>query len=276
MKENIKYTLIIPYFNSEDSINKLISSVPNRDDIEIILINDNCPTFDSLRERLDNRVLYFYNDSGNKGAGACRNIGINKSNGEYIVFADSDDYFIDNAFTHFDKYSNSGFDIVYFSPISSYADGSSGSKRHVPYSDLVNKYIKENDNSIRYKFYVPWSKLIKRDLVLKNNIYFDEVLASNDINFSLKVGYFAKNIYASNENVYCVIDSKDSLTKIYTKEIVFSRFKAICDYNNFIIVNGIPTDLIRMIYFLKLIAKVDPFNFFVALIFVIRNRYPII
>ncbi|EKO3701884.1 glycosyltransferase family 2 protein [Vibrio metschnikovii] len=276
MKHNIKFTVIIPYFNSADTIIRLLESIPERDDIEVILVNDNCSTFDGIQFKLGNRVQCYTNNSDNRGAGACRNIGIRQAKGDYLIFADSDDFFTKDAFSHFFECCEDSPDIVYFSPISIFKDGNVGSQRHSPYKLLVQNYISYGDQSIRYKFYVPWSKMIKKDFVETNEILFDEVVASNDINFSLKVGYFASSIKVSKEHVYCVVESNNSLTKTYTKEVVISRFNAICEYNDFVNKYDVPVEKIRMIYFLKLIAKVDLFTLVKSFIFVLKNRYPII
>jgi hypothetical protein len=46
--------------------------------------------------------------------------------------------------------------------------------------------------NLRLLFSVPWAKLIKKDLIDRHNISFEEILASNDINFSVKTGYYAQ------------------------------------------------------------------------------------
>jgi glycosyltransferase involved in cell wall biosynthesis len=276
MTKYYKYSIIIPYFNSVDSVLRLMQSIPKLETIQVIIVNDKCPSFSGINFNTSNDIVLLNNETDKKGAGVCRNIGLLNASGKYLIFADSDDFFTEKAFDYFDECFENNFDVVYFPPVSLFLDGSIGCQRHIPYKMLVNQYLTEGDDSIRYKFYVPWSKMIKRKLIEKHSIFFDEVIASNDVNFSLKVGHFSESFTVVNSSVYCVVESSDSLTKTYTKDIVMSRFNAFCRYNSFINENNIPTKKVRMAFFLKLLAKVDFILSIRCLILVLRKRYPIL
>ncbi|WP_133150257.1 glycosyltransferase family 2 protein, partial [Vibrio breoganii] len=151
------------------------------------------------------RVVFLENSTRKKGAGSCRNIALEQAKGDWILFADSDDVFIEDAFNIIDSYllmaEDTSLDIVYFSPKSKNQNGAS-SLRHLRYSNLVNDYIESGNDAIRYQFYVPWSKLIRAHLIKSNNIKFDEVIASNDVMFSALVGHFAKKIECTTDSIY--------------------------------------------------------------------------
>lgn len=270
------YTIIIPYFNAEKSIQKLLYSIPVREDIQVIVINDNCPNFNKDLVHKFSHVEFLINSTKNSGAGSCRNLGINSAIGKYLIFADSDDYFTKEAFDEFDKYLTSSYDVVYFSPKSVFLNKDDDCKRHLPYEKLVNNYLLSKTEEIRYKFFVPWSKLVKKELIDEFSISFDEIVASNDVNFSLKIGHFAKNIDVSSSNVYCVVESDSSLTKTFTEEVVLSRFSAFCDYNKFIVKHSVPTSKVKMAFFLKLILKTNIRLFIKSFMYVCVNRFPII
>ena len=100
-----KISVIIPVYNVEKYLRECLDSVINQTlkDIEIICINDGS-TDKSLEilqeyENKDNRFILI--SQFNQGQGNARNIGLNISRGEYVLFLDPDDYYTDN--TAFEK-----------------------------------------------------------------------------------------------------------------------------------------------------------------------------
>src|SRR5699024_10596478 len=85
-----------------------------------------------------------------------------------------------------------------------------------------------------YRFSPPWSKLIKRKLITENQIKFDEVIASNDIMFSTKVGYNLKEFDVSLKEIYCVTRSEGTLTRTINKQIFDSRLNVFVNYNRYL------------------------------------------
>ena len=62
-----------------------------------------------------NKINTFILYSDNKyGAGGARNLGLKNARGKWLLFLDSDDFFLNTAFTVFDKYLNSSYDVIYF------------------------------------------------------------------------------------------------------------------------------------------------------------------
>ena len=98
--ENIKVSVVIPFYNRIPLLITSINSVINQThkNIEILLIND--ASTDDLSE-LTNFIknydnIKIINCESNSGPGNARNIGISKAIGEYICFLDSDDLFLPN------------------------------------------------------------------------------------------------------------------------------------------------------------------------------------
>jgi hypothetical protein len=59
---------------------------------------------------------------------------------------------------------------------------------------------------------VPWGKIIKKSLIVKHNIRFDEIKYSNDALFSLLVGYYAEKIVVADRVIYILTCRSNSLT----------------------------------------------------------------
>jgi len=233
---NVKLSIIIPYHSNPLKLERLLSSIPQLNYLEVIIVNDHGERpkiIESFCKLLN--IKCFEQVPGKKWAGAARNLGLKKAKGEFVIFADSDDYFINDSFVFLFQYLDYSFDLVFFRPVSIKETGGE-STRHIRYSSLIDEYLLKNDRSILYKFHPPWSKLYKRSFLLEENICFDEVIASNDVNFSLKASYFARNNFIVDEkSFYCVTESALSLTKTKNFEVASSRFLALCHYNDFLI-----------------------------------------
>lgn len=90
-----RFSIIIPVFNSAESINKCLESIycQNFSDYEVLLIDDGSADASlqicrQWKER-DARIHVFH--QSNKGASSARNVGLMNAIGEYVQFIDSDD-----------------------------------------------------------------------------------------------------------------------------------------------------------------------------------------
>jgi hypothetical protein len=117
------------------------------------------------------------------------------------------------------------------------ATGETGD-RHRYYKELLDRYSETSDKTLLYKYFVPWSKLISRQLVEEKSISFDEVVASNDMNFSLKVAFYAKKHAVNPATIYCVTENDSSLTKQVSLAVLESRLYAAVRYNKFLKAHG--------------------------------------
>lgn len=99
MENNELISVIVPIYNVEKYLEKCIITIINQTykDIEIILVNDgstdNSNDICEKYRKLDKRIKYIKKDNG--GLSSARNVGIDNSCGEYLVFVDSDDYIAD-------------------------------------------------------------------------------------------------------------------------------------------------------------------------------------
>ena len=212
-------SIIIPHYNTPDILLRMIQSIPNKEDIEVLVVDDNSDIpLEMLQKKLEifPHVRLFRNDSGVKGAGASRNIALPKAKGKWVLFADADDYFVQGFYEKLIPYLNSDYDIVYFPPTS--IDEASGrvSSRHVYYMDLVNHYLNkptfQNLIALRFGFCVSVSKLIRLSVLQEHGIKFDETMVSNDIMSMVKCAYYSQKITAANETIYCITRNAGTLT----------------------------------------------------------------
>lgn len=241
----INLSIIIPHYNSTKSLKKLIETIPNKSDVEIIVVDDHSsPIYiENLLEinnvyKREKNIKILGNDKFKKGAGSCRNKGLSEAKGRWILFADSDDFFTIGFYEHVEKYFYKDKDVIFFEPTSIEIDTGKKSDRHLPYVRLIDNYLNNRDIKseifLRYSFVVPWSKLIRKEFLIKHNITFDEVLASNDVMFSTKVGYFMESFEISKNVIYCVTRGKGSLTTTISKKIYHVRLSVFISYFKFL------------------------------------------
>lgn len=95
-KEEIVYSIIIPHKNIPDLLRRCLDSIPQRPDIQIIVVDDNSCSdkvdFAHFPGREREGVEIVYTREG-LGAGYARNVGLRHAKGRWLLFADADDYF---------------------------------------------------------------------------------------------------------------------------------------------------------------------------------------
>lgn len=199
----IKYSIIIPHYNAPHLLQRCLKSIPVREDIQVIVIDDCSPGFEGYiadYPELSRPYLELYSTGTNGGGGKARNVGLQHVKGDWILFADCDDFFVDGFVVFLEKYVNSSFDIVFFN-VRCY-DETGKSVRGIK-EKLYDLYKQRGDERVfRYCYTEPWGKLFRRSLINDNSIKFEEVIVANDFLFSVKTGYFAREVQISQEYLY--------------------------------------------------------------------------
>lgn len=116
----MKISIIIPIYNSERTLNKLINSIVNQTytDYEIILVDDGSKdnSFKLMKELANKNKKIKIFTKINEGPGLTRKYGYEQAQGELLFFIDSDDFLYDNDVL--DKivklYEENKFEILFF------------------------------------------------------------------------------------------------------------------------------------------------------------------
>ena len=280
---NAAISIIIPHWENIDGLEILLESIhqeaskyPNLS--ETIVVDDySCPETQQklrdLRNKFDFR-LYFNNSI--KSAGTCRNIGIEKSIGQWLLFADSDDYFLPNFLDATQKYQNSDYDIVFFPPTSvEYNNHNIISNRHINHVRLL-KNFKPNQQSeldIRYRWPEAWSRLIRKSVVINNSIKFESVIASNDAFFTTLLGFWASKITIDESKIYVATSRQDSLTQDPTLNNLLSRIEVHIRINRFLSKHKL--DKYKKSYWewlLPILVYFGVYELFKAMFFIVKNH----
>lgn len=236
-----KLSIIIPHYNSSGMLKKLLDSIPETKDIQVIVVDDNSTEDISYLEQIVKQrenVSCYKNETGKNSAGRCRNIALKHAIGQWVIFADADDYFLEGFMDTVKTYYETDADIVYFMPTSVDLKNGGLSNRHESFASLVSAFLEKGDHSsellLRYYQEGPISKMIRRDMIEEHNIFFDEIMVANDVMFSIRCAYYAGKITASKDVIYCITKGAGGLTANKKKENYYTRLHVFIDKYTFL------------------------------------------
>lgn len=246
----IKLSVIVPTYNSSNTIERLIHSLSNQisKDFEIVFIDDNSTdnTVDLILKALENSNIpsqLIVNET-NKGPGYSRNRGLEKANGDYIVFIDSDDIVREDHLSTF--YENiKGHDSVFVKGLKVDDEGNLFDfkvDRFDPLIDLSRKtgnVIKAVDIiNLEMLMQIPFSfvlMLYKKDIILKNNIGFNEEFNyGEDTEFAIRYLVNCDMVKFVNKYTYYYYQEEESISRFSSLNRFESvhLFEGLYDYFN--------------------------------------------
>ena len=205
----ITYSFVIPHHNTPDLLQRLVDSIPQREDIEIIVVDDNSDADKKAAvKRPDVKIIYIDKEH-TKGAGRARNVGMDAATGKWLLFADADDLYKPGFLKILDEYKDAEIEILYFnmdSVDSETLESLTNTKRNR--ARIVQKIVGDYDGSfqkgeeVRYLSFGPWRKMILSDFIKKHGLRYEEISRGNDVFFSLQTGYFVKKFLVDKRVVY--------------------------------------------------------------------------
>ena len=236
------FTVIIPHHDIPNLLQRCLDSIPDIPDIQVIVVDDNSSVekvdFNNFpgKERKYTTAIF---DKAGGGAGHARNIGLKHAEGKWLVFADSDDFFVKDAFDILDRHKDDHEDIILFKADSVNSDDYSPADRHLTLNEAIDAALSGSwpiKKAIIYRP-VPLCKMIRSEHVRKHNIQFDETKASNDVMFVVKATCWAKDdaVAVANDVIYTVTTRTNSLMDNWKKDPdnFLSRLDVQIRYNKF-------------------------------------------
>lgn len=189
------FSVIIPVYNAELSLNRVINSVLTQSyqDFELILVNDGS-TDNSLNicnqyQKQDQRIILI--NQPNRGVSSARNKALSISKGKWIVFIDSDDELLPNALDTYQKAVSENIDIIR----AAYEVEENGDRLLVTTSDWSSsnkEKILLNCINSKYSTYI-WNTCFRKD-VIKCIKFHEEIVWCEDHLFTLSAIKEARNI----------------------------------------------------------------------------------
>ncbi len=244
VENDLMVSIIMPVYNSEKYLRETITSVLNQTykNFELIAIDD-CSRDKSLsilkeysREYENIKVLEL---DCNVGVSKARNIGIEMAKGNWIQFLDSDDVIKEDMLEKlYMESKSSDFDMIISRFTKEYLNKKEVNyikKQHIKTKDDIIDFfsgmnLKEKAISMNYL----WNRWIKKDIIIKNNIKFDESLSlGEDFVFLCQVYKNITSFSIIELPLYSyIIRNENSLSKKFLKNEANRRkimYKAFCD-----------------------------------------------
>lgn len=248
----MKISLVIPFYNAmpmlgdlTESICRNMAELEDPHSFEFVFINDGSTDdyvklLDEFSEKFPT-VKIITQENG--GVAKARNNGIKAATGDYIWFVDADDMIEEHAFVSIiDALDEAEMPDIMFCDCKGYEDQHNYYHSFsYKYSDHMNGVIRienEEDRSRVYDMlfgklrinYAIWYQLFRRELLIKNNIYFDTKLkTSEDMDFKFKTLSNARSVMGIDACTYIYRFPNNARTSLSKSEITSDQLTLLCD-----------------------------------------------
>ena len=224
---NPKISIVMPIYNVEEYLKEALNSILNQSidhrHLEVIMVNDN--SSDKSGEIIDQycndynnfKAIHLSENSGSPGKP--RNIGIDASKGQYLMFFDPDDYYAPDACEIlYDKISSKSADIVstqFYFLFENYTTPCG-----TPLGDWEEVELKKIDDDENFFRLAPaiWSKIYNKKFIKNNKIRFIENDWAEDLEFNIHTLLHANKIIHLNNyfSYYYRVRNNENKSFTYT------------------------------------------------------------
>lgn len=236
--------IIIPAYNTGENIRSLLQRISDQvtDEVEVIVVDDGSKdnTLEEARRFEKNGITVIHQE--NQGVGPARNRGIEESSAEYIWFVDADDVIAPNAIEVL-------LEAILQHPSDCYLFGVERifGKEHLVLANSENcQYLsgeqisKNFDDIFSVNLLNPlWNKLLKREIIIKNELRFKNLRSGQDAEFGIRYFTYIHTLYVMTNVLYIyVLMSSSSSSHKFQKtyfvdhEAMFKALNAYCDLHS--------------------------------------------
>lgn len=241
----MKISVIIPVYNAEKYIVQAVESALQFNEVfEVILIEDQSPdnaleVCQKLCNKYDRVKLFQHPDKKNHGAGASRNLGLEKAAGDFIAFLDADDYYLPNRFdAEKELFKNSEVEGVYGAlGVHYYTEKAKKQYYHI-YQDKLDTVYKKADPkdvcpgqmNLRGSFgliHLDTLTIRKSALPKMDKMFETSLRLHQDTEFTIRLSYYLDLYTGINDKAIAIrgIHENNRITQVETKKIKASITK---------------------------------------------------
>lgn len=217
----MKASFVIPVYNVMPYLERCVKSVlcQTYKDFEVILVDDGSPDdcgklCDELAKG-DSRIVVIHQE--NKGLSGARNTGIDNARGEYVIFIDSDDYWLldDGLQTLIDN-SDPQTDMVAFKEVNIWKDDRR--TKATPYNLETVAKIPNAQKLFAYlvktqqMHFTSWLVMVRRQLLLDHHVYFPSRLIGEDFYWHFELWQHLHTVKLINLYLYAYCHREGSMT----------------------------------------------------------------
>ena len=234
--ENPLFSIIVPIYDVERYLTQCIESVLAQDyqNYELILVDDGSPdnSIDICTKyaKQYSNIVFIHKING--GVSDARNAGIQIARGEYLMFLDSDDYWegttilsnLQNIITENNP------DVIFNYMSSVYPDKIVN--HYINRDKLIGSFKEDFQGLYQDGIYLgfPFTKIMKRELIFKNQLFFIKGRTFEDVIWSFSLVKHIKD-YAIYQNCFYMYrrERKGSITSVVTAKNQESLFQNLSD-----------------------------------------------
>ena len=224
MKEKsiLLISYIVPVYKVEAYIHTCVDSILGQSyrNIEVILVDDGspdaCPLICDEYAKVDQRIKVIHKQNG--GLSDARNVGLMSATGDYVIFVDSDDFWmgtknLESLVNEIEKTPDCdfiGFNCSYYYQ---------KNDKYSPWLSYQNLLWENDKNELIISLIKTgvfpmsaWSKIIRRDFLIRNHILFIKGLLSEDIPWFLQILNYAHKFRMVDLYVYAYRQEANGLS----------------------------------------------------------------
>lgn len=207
-----RVTIITPVYNTADYLPCCLDSIARQTftNYELICVDDSstdnsAEIIESHAEK-DGRIVLLRNPG--KGAADARNLGLDHASGDYIIFLDSDDFFVETMLEEaLDLADEHRADLVIFAGRrfdESTSEISDTLDFCWPSGKVENPFSKKElpDDLFQITYPGPCAKLFKAQLIESHHLRFEHLANTEDVSFVLASMAAAESIVAARSDLY--------------------------------------------------------------------------
>lgn len=235
------FSVVIPVYKVEPYLRACVDSVLQQtyQNIEIILVDDGspdaCPSICDEYAAKDDRIRVIHKENG--GLSSARNAGLMAAQGLYVIFLDSDDFYLENNF--FDKIlaivEEKKCEAVFFRrSILLEKTNNVQPTRLYPIECLDLSTDDKIETLSKYDCLEASVSLkaIRRDYLIDNQLFFREGMYSEDVEWFFRFARNLQSIELLNECCYCYRQREGSITHTIRRKNVEDVLYSVKTYAN--------------------------------------------
>lgn len=242
-------SIIIPVYNVEKYVGEALKSVlaQTYKDFEVIVVDD-CGTDRSMKvvEEIAEKspCVHILHHERNRGLSAGRNTGIEAAKGDWLYFFDSDDILAPECINNLVSLAEVHPDAEII--VGQYDEFKEGEAYHqarlkqqgaVFEGDVIGSYLEDRVPT------TAWNKLVRKDFLVKNHLFFEEGLVHEDALWSFLTLCLVSKVVVSDDITYHYLQRPGSLDKQKNANLHAIHYnKVYCLQSKYVFEHGFQND----------------------------------
>lgn len=218
MLSSYKYCVVIPHRNVPQLLVRCLKSIPELPCVHVLVV-DNSDVDKKVPADVESASWGFGGltviEREPRNIGYIRNEALRYLREQHfsgkLVFADADDFFTNEAKACFEQFKDADYDMVWFAVRGEDEQGNTTPNADYVINNMSVYEEKKDLGALRYNTGPVWGKFIGMDMVLRNNLSFQEIETCEDTLFSAQMGYYVQKPFVCMTPLYVYVQREGSL-----------------------------------------------------------------